>query len=39
MRAELSIVIDPKNPGSINSPHDLILFDGVCATHATNDDG
>ena len=25
-----SIVVDPKSPGSINSPHGLILFDGVC---------
>ena len=30
MRAEQSIVADPKSPGSINSPHGLILFDGVC---------
>jgi predicted DCC family thiol-disulfide oxidoreductase YuxK len=28
--AQQSIVIDPKSPGSINSPHGLILFDGVC---------
>jgi hypothetical protein len=25
-----SVVVDPKSPGSINSPHGLILFDGVC---------
>ena len=25
-----SIVVDPRNPGGINSPHGLILFDGVC---------
>ena len=25
-----SIVVDPKSPGGINSPHGLILFDGVC---------
>ena len=24
------MVVDPKSPGGINSPHDLILFDGVC---------
>jgi predicted DCC family thiol-disulfide oxidoreductase YuxK len=30
MRLELSLVIDPRNPGSINSPHGLIMFDGVC---------
>ncbi len=30
MQAEQSIVIDPKNPSSINSPHGLILLDGVC---------
>ena len=30
MQAERSIVVDPKSPGSINSPHGLILFDGVC---------
>ncbi len=24
------IVVDPKSPGSIDSPHGLILFDGVC---------
>jgi hypothetical protein len=28
MRAEQSIVVDPKSPGGINSPHGLILFDG-----------
>jgi len=28
--ARQSIVVDPKSPGSINSPHGLILFDGVC---------
>ena len=27
---QLSIVVDPRNPGGINSPHGLILFDGVC---------
>ena len=30
MRAEQSIVGDPKSPGGVNSPHGLILFDGVC---------
>jgi predicted DCC family thiol-disulfide oxidoreductase YuxK len=30
MQAEQSIVVDQKSPGGINSPHDLILFDGVC---------
>jgi predicted DCC family thiol-disulfide oxidoreductase YuxK len=30
MRAEQSIVVDPKSPGGINSPHGLILFDGAC---------
>jgi hypothetical protein len=30
MQAEQSIVIDPKSPGGINSPHGLILFGGVC---------
>jgi predicted DCC family thiol-disulfide oxidoreductase YuxK len=30
MEAEQSIVVDPKSPGGINSPHGLILFDGVC---------
>ena len=30
MLAEKSIVVDPKSPGSINSPHGLILFEGVC---------
>jgi predicted DCC family thiol-disulfide oxidoreductase YuxK len=25
-----SIVVDPKSPGGINSPHGLILFDGAC---------
>jgi predicted DCC family thiol-disulfide oxidoreductase YuxK len=30
MQAERSIVVDPKSLGSINSPHGLILFDGVC---------
>ena len=30
MQAEQSIVVDPKSPSSINSPHGLILFDGVC---------
>ena len=30
MQAQQSIVVDPKSPGSINSPHGLILFDGVC---------
>jgi DCC1-like thiol-disulfide oxidoreductase len=29
-RRQQSIVVDPKSPGSINSPHGLILFDGVC---------
>jgi predicted DCC family thiol-disulfide oxidoreductase YuxK len=30
MQAEQSIVVDPKSLGGINSPHGLILFDGVC---------
>ena len=30
MQAEQSIVVDPESPGGINSPHGLILFDGVC---------
>jgi predicted DCC family thiol-disulfide oxidoreductase YuxK len=30
MQAEQSLVVDPKSPGGINSPHGLILFDGVC---------
>jgi hypothetical protein len=30
MQAEQSIVVDPKSPGGINSPHGLILFDGAC---------
>src|SRR6266404_3292467 len=30
MQAEQTIVIDPKSSGGINSPHGLILFDGVC---------
>ena len=30
MQAEQSIVVDPKSPGGINSPHGLILFDSVC---------
>ena len=30
MPAQQSIVVDPKSPGSIDSPHGLILFDGVC---------
>ena len=29
MQAKQSIVVDPKSPGSIDSPHGLI-FDGVC---------
>ena len=29
-QAQRSIVVDPKSPDSINSPHGLILFDGVC---------
>jgi len=29
-QAEQSIVVDPKSPGGINSPHGLILFDSVC---------
>jgi hypothetical protein len=29
-QAQQSIVVDPKGPGSINLPHGLILFDGVC---------
>ena len=30
MQAEQSIVVDPKSPGGINSPHGLILLDGAC---------
>ena len=30
MRAQRSIVIDPRGPGGTSSPHGLILFDGVC---------
>ena len=30
MQAEQSIVVDPISPGGVNSPHGLILFDGVC---------
>jgi predicted DCC family thiol-disulfide oxidoreductase YuxK len=30
MRAERAIIVDPESPGGINSPHGLILFDGVC---------
>jgi predicted DCC family thiol-disulfide oxidoreductase YuxK len=30
MQAEQPIVVDPKSPGGINSPHGLILLDGVC---------
>jgi predicted DCC family thiol-disulfide oxidoreductase YuxK len=30
MQAEQTIVVDPESPGGINSPHGLILFDGVC---------
>lgn len=28
--AKQSIDVDPNSPGGINSPHGLILFDGVC---------
>jgi hypothetical protein len=34
MQAEPSIVVDPKSPGGINSPHGLILFDGAHASCA-----
>ena len=30
MQADQAIVVDPESPGGINSPHGLILFDGVC---------
>jgi hypothetical protein len=30
MQVEQLIVVDPKSPGGIDSPHGLILFDGVC---------
>jgi predicted DCC family thiol-disulfide oxidoreductase YuxK len=30
MQAARSIEVDPTSPGGINSPHGLILFDGVC---------
>jgi predicted DCC family thiol-disulfide oxidoreductase YuxK len=30
MPAQQSIVVDSKSPGGSNSPHGLILFDGVC---------
>jgi hypothetical protein len=32
VQAAQSIVVDPKSPDGINSPHGLILFDGVCVT-------
>jgi len=25
-----AVLIDPRSPGSINAPHGLVLFDGVC---------
>jgi predicted DCC family thiol-disulfide oxidoreductase YuxK len=30
MKAEQSIVVDPRSLGGVNSPQGLILFDGVC---------
>jgi predicted DCC family thiol-disulfide oxidoreductase YuxK len=30
MQSQQSIVVDPKSPGGVDSPHGLILFDGVC---------
>jgi len=30
VQAKRSIVLDPTSPGGINSPHGLIIFDGVC---------
>ena len=30
MQAVQAIVVDPISPGGVNSPHGLILFDGVC---------
>ena len=30
VRARICCGVDPKSPGGINSPHGLILFDGVC---------
>ena len=30
MQPAQSIVVDPISPGGVNSPHGLILFDGVC---------
>ena len=30
MQAVQPIVVDPISPGGVNSPHGLILFDGVC---------
>jgi hypothetical protein len=30
IQAKQSIVVDPKSPGGVDSPHGLILFDGVC---------
>jgi predicted DCC family thiol-disulfide oxidoreductase YuxK len=30
MQAAKQIAIEPKNPGGIDSPHGLVLFDGVC---------
>jgi predicted DCC family thiol-disulfide oxidoreductase YuxK len=30
MQAARSIVVDPISPGGVNSPHGLILLDGVC---------
>jgi predicted DCC family thiol-disulfide oxidoreductase YuxK len=30
MQAETAVTVDPKSPGGIDSPHGLILLDGVC---------
>jgi hypothetical protein len=31
VQAERSIVVDPKSPGGVDSPHGLILLDGVAS--------
>ncbi len=30
MQAGHALIVDPKGPGGVESPHGLILFDGVC---------
>ena len=39
MHAQQSIVVDPKSPGGIDSPHGLILFDGVCVLRCSRGGG